>query len=59
MQDASPVAVRLAVGTRFRLANDVAIGAYVLTPEAEGNILVGEVTGPWEFESHHLHSMSE
>ena len=49
MLDASPVAVGLAVGALFRLANDFAVGDYVLTPEAGGNILAGEITGPYEF----------
>jgi hypothetical protein len=49
MGDASPVAVGLAVGALFRLANDFEIGDIVLTPEAGGNILVGEVSGSYEF----------
>lgn len=49
MADASPVAVGLAVGALFRLANDFEVGDYVLTPEAGGNILAGEVTGSYQF----------
>lgn len=49
MADASPVAVGLAVGALFRLANDFKVGDYILTPEAGGNILAGEVTGSYEF----------
>jgi hypothetical protein len=51
MTDASPVAVGLAVGALFRLANDFEVGDYVLTPEAGGNILAGEITGSYEFTS--------
>ncbi len=51
MLDASPVAVGLAVGALFRLANDFSVGDYVLTPEAGGNILAGEISGPYEFNS--------
>src|ERR1039458_888480 len=50
MTDASPVAVGLAVGALFRLANDFEVGDYVLTPETGGNILAGEITGPYEFD---------
>jgi predicted Mrr-cat superfamily restriction endonuclease len=49
MADSSPVAVGLAVGALFRLANEFEVGDYVLTPEAGGNILAGEVTGSYEF----------
>jgi hypothetical protein len=48
--DASKVAVGLAVGALFRLANDFKAGDYVLTPEPGGTILAGEITGPYQFE---------
>lgn len=50
MPDASPVAAGLAVGALFRLANEFKVGDYVLTPEVGGNILAGEITGPYSFE---------
>jgi predicted Mrr-cat superfamily restriction endonuclease len=50
MVDASPVAVGLAVGALFRLANEFDVGDYVLTPEAGGNILAGEMYGPYAFD---------
>jgi hypothetical protein len=49
MADSSPTAVGLAVGALFRLANEFEIGDYVLTPEPGGNILAGEIAGPYEF----------
>jgi hypothetical protein len=50
MTDSSSVAVGLAVGALFRLANEFATGDYVLTPEAGGNILAGQITGPYGFD---------
>lgn len=50
MPDASSVAIGLAVGALFRLANDFEIGDYVLTPEPGGNILAGQITGAYEFD---------
>jgi hypothetical protein len=44
-----PTAIGLHAGALFRMANDIAIGDYVLTPEPSGALLAGEVVGPYEF----------
>jgi hypothetical protein len=49
MPDAAPVAVGLAVGSLFRFANEFEVGDFVLTPEPGGNLLAGEITGPYAF----------
>jgi predicted Mrr-cat superfamily restriction endonuclease len=51
MPDAVPVAVGLAVGALFRLANEFDVGDFVLTPERGGNLLAGEICGPYAFDA--------
>jgi hypothetical protein len=59
MPDDPAVTVGLAVGALFRLANEFRVGDFVVTPEAGGTLLIGEVTGSYEFrespigEDHH------
>jgi predicted Mrr-cat superfamily restriction endonuclease len=47
MPDEPPVTIGLAVGALSRLANDLAVGDFVITPEPGGTLLFGEVTGPY------------
>jgi hypothetical protein len=49
MTEEPAVAVGLAVGSLFRLANEFTLGDFVLTPEPGGTLLVGEVTGAYKF----------
>lgn len=46
------VAIGLAAGALYRLANEMHVGDYVVTPEQGGTILVGEAAGPYEFRAH-------
>ena len=50
MPDSAPVAVGLAVGALFRLANKFDVGDFVLTPEKGGNLLAGEIVGPYIYD---------
>jgi len=47
--DEPAVTIGLHAGALFRLANDFAIGDYIITPEPGGTLLGGEITGPYEF----------
>lgn len=59
MPDDPAVTAGLAVGALYRLANEFRVGDFVVTPEPGGTLLIGEVTGPYEFretaigEDHH------
>jgi hypothetical protein len=49
LPDEPAVTIGLHAGALFKLANDFAIGDYVLTPEPGGSLLAGEITGPYQF----------
>lgn len=59
LPDDPPVSIGQDVGVLFRLANEFTVGDFVITPEFGGTLLIGEVTGPYEFretaigEDHH------
>lgn len=49
MPDEPPVTVGLAVGALSRIANEFGVGDFVISPETGGFLLVGEISGPYEF----------
>jgi hypothetical protein len=51
MPEEPSVTVGLAAGALYRLANDMAVGDIVLTPEGGGSRLAGEVIGDYRFQT--------